>query len=470
MKKRALFLLFLAFAVFSFTNCDLKDSDGAGDDNPLEVDEEKSDSIATFTGQVVEENGEGLENAIIRVIDGSNQKSAVTDSAGGYSLKIGVEENRKVWFIADKEGFRPDTSFVYAIINRVVEMPVIVLSPEQDKVVGNSGGASSIYVDQQSAESVGVSESGSKETAEITFQIEDSLGNPIDIHNQVEVNFSLSSQPNGGEFINPTIVKSNALGKATVVFSAGTKAGVAQLLATITTDDRTIVSKPVVITVHGGLPDPGHFHVACEKLNYPALGVVGFEIPFTAYVGDKYSNPVRENTAVYFDATSGIIQGSALTGPLGTGSVSLLTQPWPNHPTHGPGFFTVTARTVDEDSNEITTTTKRLLSGAAILTVNPTSVNIPDKGSQSFSYVLRDVNNNPLSEGTTVSVNIEGAQVGVAGDAQVQLPDTQSGWKNFSFTVFDEEVDTLRSRPVKITISTSGANGDQTIILSGTAK
>jgi len=40
-------------------------------------------------------------------------------------------------------------------------------------------------------------------------------------------------------------------------------------------------------------PIRDHFAVASEKLNYPAYGLIGYEILFTAFAGDKYSNPVR---------------------------------------------------------------------------------------------------------------------------------------------------------------------------------
>ena len=85
-----------------------------------------------------------------------------------------------------------------------------------------------------------------------------------------------------------------------------------------------------MIAIYGGFPDPNHYAVASDKLNYPNYGIIGVEIPFTAFVGDKYSNPVRPGTSVYFETTSGIIDGSNTTDNLGRATVTMLTQPFPD--------------------------------------------------------------------------------------------------------------------------------------------
>ena len=48
------------------------------------------------------------------------------------------------------------------------------------------------------------------------------------------------------------------------------------------------------------------------------------------YVGDKYSNPVRPGTSVYFETTHGIIEGSDLTDSLGRATVTLFNSAFPN--------------------------------------------------------------------------------------------------------------------------------------------
>ncbi len=99
--------------------------------------------------------------------------------------------------------------------------------------------------------------------------------------------------------------------------SAGTTAGVVQVVAEATLDGRTIRSLPVSVAIHGGLPDQPHFSVGPEKFNFPGLTRYGLIDEVSVIVGDKYANPVRPGTAVYFTSSHGVIEGSVLTN--GTG-------------------------------------------------------------------------------------------------------------------------------------------------------
>ena len=336
-----------------------------------------------------------------------------------------------------------------------------------------SGQAASIYLYYQSVTSIGVKESGTNETAQIIFELLDSTGVPIDFNNSVLVNFNFGSSPGGGEYLYPSSAYSNSIGRVSVTLNTGTKAGVAQIIAEFTINGITVKSKPVLIAIHSGFPDQAHFEVASEKLNYPELGIIGYEIPFTAFVGDKYSNPVRPGTSVYFETTSGIIAGSNLTDDLGRSTVTLLTQPFPNLDESGcgPGFFRVTASTVDENDNNIQISTIRLLSGLPQISVTPSTFDISNGGSQAFNYTVSDGNGNPLSEGQKISVTVSEGDLDVSGDIDITLLDTQSKiFTMFSFTAYDAVPDTVRLHQAIIDISTSGPNGDKKYSIYGAAR
>ena len=148
-----------------------------------------------------------------------------------------------------------------------------------------------------------------------------------------------------------------------------------------------------------------------------------------------------------------------------------LTEPWPNDPVYGPGFFMVTSSTADENYNTISTNTIRLLSGTPILSVSPTSFNLDNGGSQTFTYTIMDVNGNPMSEGQTIGVTIESENIDIAGATEIKFPDTQSrSMTSFSFTAFDTKPDTVVVENVKIEISTTGPNSDVSIFLFGTGR
>ena len=87
----------------------------------------------------------------------------------------------------------------------------------------------------------------------------------IGVDNAITVNFKFGSSPSGGEYLYPASVESNALGRASVTLNTGTIAGVAQVIAEFTVNKIKVRSKPVLIAIHGGFPDPRSFCRCCSK-------------------------------------------------------------------------------------------------------------------------------------------------------------------------------------------------------------
>lgn len=461
MKKKILILFFILAAI-NFNSCEF----GVEDEVPPTIPE------IVVSGQVIDQSsGNPVNNAAVVIFAGNQKAVLKTNTAGNYETTFQLEEDTELLIITTIEGFLADTTQIYASPNEDLEVPLIRLVKTGQQGNVSSGNAASVYLYSQSAKSIGVKESGSIETAQIEFQLLDSVGVPISSKASVLVNFILASSPGGGEFLAPASVMSNALGRATVTLNTGTIAGVAQVVAEANVNGLIIRSRPILISIHGGFPDPGHFAVAAPKLNYPALGIIGYEIPFTAFVGDKYSNPVRPGTSVYFETTSGIIAGSELTDDLGRSTVTLLTQPFPVHTEFGAGFFVVNASTVDELVNRINTQTLRLLSGRPNITVNPTTIDIPNGGAQFFTYTVSDGNGNPVAEGNSIKVTVKEGNIKLGGDTEINMPDTQSRlYTQFSFTAFDAQPDSIKTQPAVIQIESTGPNGDVKISISGTTR
>ena len=374
-------------------------------------------------------------------------------------------EDKELTIVYFKTGYDTDTTSIYVPVSASIEVPILKLTQQQGTGGGTSSGqAATIYLFSQSAQNVGVKESGSNESVQFIFEVLDSNGVAIGSDNSVEVNFSLGSGPGGGEYLYPASVVSNALGRASVTLNTGTIAGVAQISAEFTINDIVVKSQPILMAIYGGFPDPNHFAVASDRLNYPNYGIVGVEIQFTAFAGDKYSNPVRPGTSVYFETTSGIIDGSNSTDDLGRAIVTMLTQPFPNleEQGYGPGFFRVTSSTVDENSTTIRTSTIRLLTGLPVIIVDPSSFDIPNGGSQSFNFTVSDGNGNPMSAGQNISVKVNKGDLEVSGDVDITMLDTQSKTSTmFSFIAADSKPDTTRIQQAIIDISTSGPNGEK---------
>ncbi len=430
-----------------------------------EVPQQKT---VTLNGRVFESvTGSPIDSAVVKVTGITPQIITYTDSMGRYIVSFEVEAEANLSVIAFKEGYEPDTVDVLAIPGRTVNVPSLFLKRTVPETP-TSGEAASIVLVSQTAKSIGVKGSGSVETAQMIFEVQDSSGKPVDLAHSVEVSFRIGSGPGGGEFIYPPKARTDAKGRVTANIVSGTKAGVVQIVAEANVGDKTIRSLPVVIVIHGGLPDSAHFSIAPEKLNFPGYNVFGLRNRITAYVGDKYGNPVKPGTAVYFTTTGGIIEGSALTNDQGQGSVNLISaEPRPIHPVLGPGYAVITATTADENQRMIKAETIVLFSGIPQITIEPTTFDIPNLGSQVFSYTVSDQNGNPLAGGTTIRVTIDGKDIRALGDLDITLPDTRDrSWTRFSFAIQDTTSEVVE-RPVLIRISTSGPNGSATINISG---
>ncbi len=459
-------------ALLYFTTLILVMIVSSGCNQPTNSEEQTQENMVVLNGRVVNsESSAPIANAVVQILDYSPEQTTISDAEGKFNFEFEVTETKEYEVAAFRESFVKDTITVLAVPGRTVADLQLALDPTGATVV-NSGSAASIILKDISPATIGVRESGSPEVAEITFEVQDSLGVPVDIDHAVSVRFVIGSSPGSDVFLNPTVSTTDNNGNVRTNFFSGDTAGVVQVLAIIDQNGQTIRSKPVTVAIHGGLPDSLHFSLAAEFLNIPGYNLFGVTDAITAFVGDKYGNPVRVETPVYYTTTGGLIEGSAFTNGLGQASVTLASsEPLPNHPVFGPGFATITGRTADENQNTIEAKTIVLFSGVPQVSVSPSLVDVPNKGSQSFSYVISDQNGNPLAGGTTVTVIVESGDVKIAGNKNVSIPDTQSPfWTSFNFSLIDAKPDTLLPSVVNVKISTTGPNGDSETFISGTSQ
>jgi len=468
MKKNYLLLMSLYLLSFLIMSCEAK-KDGGTDPNGND-----STKVATITGQVVDaKNGNALEGAIVKITDGNVVKGTTTGSDGKFTYNFELDDDSDLSVVVFKAGYFQDTTNVFAIVNATTEVPLFQLQRDESSNAGDfSGRGASIYLFSQSQEFIGVKESGSNESALIVFEIRDSSGVVIGESNAVDVSFRFGATPGGGEYLYPSSMRSNALGKVSVSLNTGTIAGVAQVIAEAVVDGKPIRSKPINITIHGGFPDENHFSIGTKQLNYPYLHVVGGKVLVSVLIGDKYSNPVREATSVYFNSDAGVIEGSDETNSQGVASVTLLSgSPEPNDPVYGPGFFFVYGTTVTEDEKHITTKNRVLFTGPGIATLTPEQFTIENGGVQEFHYTVMDENGHPLAPGSTYIVSIStGGDASVNGDVKVTMPDVQSGYTSFSFTVFDSKPDENNPKDILVTLSVNSPNGKGTFTSTGITK
>lgn len=425
-----------------------------------------------ITGQVTSSlNGIPIDSALVQIISSSINATAITNTLGKFADTLNLSSNTNVTIYISKSGFVTDTIGVTINLGTNYSMGEVNISPISSGGQKPSGNPVSIFLASQSSTSIGIVGSGSPVTATLTFEAVDSSGTPIDLNHSVMVNFSIGAQP-GEASESPVSVQSNDQGQASVNITSGTKAGVVQVYASITIGTHVIYSQPVALTIFGGLPDLAHFSIIPALFNFPGYDIFNLTNAITAIVGDKYSNPVRPGTAVYFQSTAGVIGASTNTDASGIGSVILRSAaPLANNTQYGTGFAMVTAYTADENKNMIYDSVKILFSGIAQNpVVSPDTFNIPNGGFQKFTYTVSDENGNPLAKGTAINVSVSGQNVAVQGDVAVTLPDTESKtWTQFGFQAYDTNDTTNVAAPISIIITTSGPNGSSSTTIYGTS-
>ena len=430
---------------------------------PIQPEDVEAKIVGRVTDDILNES---LDGVLVTVLD--REESAVTDLNGNYELDIVIafDEKDTVDIEFFKSGFEVDTRFDLALnIGGTLTIPDVLLTP-----IDRAGPPSNITILSVSSTSIGLKGTGGIETADITFLLSDATGKPLDRFRPTDVSFS-SSGPGGGEFVAPATATSDENGTVMTTLNSGTIAGPVQVVATIA--GPAISSLPVPISIHGGLPDAAHFSLASSTLNIAGLVGFGREAVITAFVGDKFSNIVPPGTSIQFQSSHGIVEGSAVTDANGRASVTLISaNPLPTGA--DSGFVTVTGETIDENGAIIPASTIVLFSGHT--TVNMVgfagTFSIADGGSETFTFRVRDVENDrPLEGGSTITVSTNFGLL--SGDIGVTIPDTQDrGPKNTSFTFTLTDTEPLEDPDVitntKVTILVLSPNGNVQITISGT--
>src|SRR5690606_29932532 len=141
-------------------------------------------------------------------------------------------------------------------------------------------------------------------------RVRDINGNPI--ADGTQVTFSLISGLGGGETLTPTVAGTTA-GLVSTVLTSGTVAGPVRVLASVTVGMITLTSSSTNVSITGGPPSGAHIGVAPAFRNIAGLVMQGIICPVTAIVGDRFGNPVPQNTAVSFFTNGGVVSPQGLT-------------------------------------------------------------------------------------------------------------------------------------------------------------
>ncbi len=445
-------------------------------------------SSRTFQYTVADENGNPLTNGTTVTVSVEGVGAEDVSLSGDVHVNIPDTQEKDKWtsFSFTIDDNNPDSP-----VERPIRVRIQVISDNGDEVHetrGKLGGTLeedelkepyNIILTGVESESISVTGTGAVNSTRINFIVVDARNKPITSEYALDVSFQLIG-PGGGAFLNPTIVETDAQGRASTVLNAGTISGTAQVRATATFNGRNLFAEPVRIVIHAGLPHNNHFAVAPQdqRITWPQLMWVGKEKPIVAVVGDKHSNPVQPGTAVYFRTTAGNIQAEAFTDDKGRVTVDLISiGEKVMNLQDDPGFGYVVAETRGEDGETVIDSVRILLSGFPTLSVTPTTFSIPSGGSETFILTVADQNGNPMAQGQEVRARLilpplgEGEsppKLSVAPSEPYRLPDTHDpSFTQFEFTVINNE--TVVSTTFSIEFETTGPNGENKLLITGNA-
>jgi hypothetical protein len=426
--------------------------------------ESETTDNSTITGQVFHEaTGDPVPDAIVRITEPQiYQESTVTDNNGRFIFSnINIETEVQLTIEFTKDNFHTTTRLVNAspgedLVIENIQMSLLSEDPpdEPDEVSGEPAGAASLLLANISEQSINIQETGGVVNSALTFVVQDSSGRAVEAGQTVY--FEIVSGPDGGEELTPLSAQTDGSGSVTTNLLSGYAAGVVKVEAKIERDDigLTIRSKPITLTIHGGYPDQDYFSIAVTTSNFEAMHINGNRNLVSVIAGDKFSNPVKPGTPVYFHTSGGIIQGSDITNNDGEVQVDLIS----GNPRPADGYVTVTAHTFDEDDNMVFAEIPVLFSGAPSpdkIIVTPETFNVPVGGAVTYSLTVTDENDNPLPARTSVSVELENEILTLSGDTDFTIPNalySGPGVTEFSFSVRDHDDENMNPQSYDITV------------------
>ncbi len=405
----------------------------------------------------------------------------LTDATGAFRLIVNLEaseDQKEVQLEISKVGFNTNSLNVQVKRGATITVSDITLikvggdsTVAPTDTISSSGPASHIEISGKHDTHLYIQSSGLKEATFLNFAVTDDKGVLVDEDHKVTVHFSILNGPGGGEYLYPETMDTQG-GYAYTVLNSGILAGAVQIDAWADVDGKTIRTMPVRIAIYGGLPDADHFSLAMEKVNIAGRVHFGIIDKVTAFVGDKFSNPVAPGTAVYFSSDYGIVEGSAVTDIMGRAVVRFMSAD-PLPPTDH-SFATVTAVTYSDTLGSKTITTQNDILLSAItksIFVSPTTFTYNNTNTPvHFNYTVSDIYDYPIVSSSII--NVEATDGNLFGDINVRQVDTQAsgpGTTDFSFTWAPG--DSLDAPLVNISITVSppeDGNGYRSVTITGT--
>jgi hypothetical protein len=455
--------------------------------------------VVTVSGQVFNANGAEPQDSVQLILGNPFRNTDTTKANGTFNYSFTSEEKNEItttlrFHHLNNTFFDTTISVSYSSTKKSisVEMRMKGVSSAIDSTVPSrpSARAGAIYFLNAGFSSLAITGTGGTEISNLSFEVRDSVGIPVDSKNTTTVLFKLKNNPALGVSLNIDSAKTSSSGLVFVQLRSGTKAGLAQVQAYLKSD--TTIKSPIVsIPIHGGAPDSSHFSMGIGKVNLPGGVKTGLSTTINVMVADKFGNPVQQGTPVQFTTTGGVVEPFGITTLSGSISVLLTT----GNPIPTNGIATVTAeipngsnRTIVLPSTNNKTTTLLdkyisknnrtaktmssfsrsvdvMFSGASTISFADNNFIVPLQSERTLNFTVSDPLGHPLSEGTVIKVTgfgFDSSGVVLSGDIEKTLPDTKDpSFTQFSFVVADKRTTNVsQSKTLSLDIEVISSNGN----------
>lgn len=223
-----------------------------------------------------------------------------------------------------------------------------------------------------------------------------------------------------------------------------------------------------------GIPSARNFSLASEFLNLSGRVTFGLETTLTAFVGDRFGNPVSRNTLVSFTTDGGGITSQNVTSLLGRATARLSTQGFVpadgivlvtamvqgeedfqdvnGNGVYDPGIDIFDPILHDQDGNGVWSANTTLFahipivfSAASRILVEPASFNLSPGEVECFGVQVSDSFDNPLVGGSTLTVEVSDA-LELLGGGLLVIPDSNRSCASgssacfFQFCIYSPDV------------------------------
>jgi len=264
-------------------------------------------SLPAFT--VLSQGGETTVTALVKDADGNtvDNGTVVQFTASQGSIPASATTVDGVASAAFKAG----ASGGIVTITAAVDDGTGTFITKQISIEVATGDAASIVLASVTPEQIGVIGSGISQVAVMKFQVLDTTDNPVPDGTVVE--FSLTSSLGGGESISVDSDQTTG-GAVSVALLSGRVSGTATVTASVTLETGTVVSTEGRVTIVAGKPDQEHFGLAVGTKNFSGWDTFGLEDKITAFLGDRFSNPVPAETPISFFTEGGLVSVKDASG------------------------------------------------------------------------------------------------------------------------------------------------------------